>query len=204
MRAVRPIAISAAVVIATFLIATVPPRCSAAEASPDSQRRFDVAQTSLGGPADTPAAQPAPPAPRAPAPSSPRMDYIPPIYDKQPEQRQPEPSGDVPWGALAFTADGSWSSDWKMASQAEAEADVAKRCSAMGHGRCEVINFSGQQCAALATFIGNYSRRRWELSYTAGGNTYPEAQNAAMARCNADERTRGNCQFRTAVCADGR
>jgi hypothetical protein len=56
----------------------------------------------------------------------------------------------------------------------------------------------------LATFIGSYSRRRWQLSFTAGGNTYPEAQNAAMERCNADERTRGNCQFRTAVCADGR
>jgi hypothetical protein len=74
----------------------------------------------------------------------------------------------------------------------------------MGHGGCEVASFSGQQCVALATFIGSYSRRRWQLSFTAGGNTYPEAQNAAMARCNADERTRGRCQHRTAACADGR
>jgi hypothetical protein len=40
MRAVQPIAISAAA-IAAFLIATVPLRCAAT----DSHRRFDIAQT---------------------------------------------------------------------------------------------------------------------------------------------------------------
>jgi hypothetical protein len=43
---------------------------------------------------------------------------------------------------------------------------------------------------ALATFIGSCWRRRWSLSFTAGGETYPEAQNAALVRCNADERSR--------------
>jgi hypothetical protein len=56
---------------------------------------------------------------------------------------------------------------------------------------------------ALATFIGSYRRRR-SLSFTAGGATYSEAQNAALVRCNADERSQGRCQSRTAVCADGR
>jgi hypothetical protein len=42
------------------------------------------------------------------------------------------------------------------------------------------------------------------LSVTAGGTTYPEAQNAAMGRCNSDERSQGRCQPRTAACADGR
>lgn len=63
-RAIQPIAISAAA-IAAFLIATVPPRCAAA----DSQRRFDVAQTSMGAPD----AAPARPAPSLPAPSTPRL-----------------------------------------------------------------------------------------------------------------------------------
>ena len=69
MRAVQHIAISAAV-IAVFLIATVPLRCAAAEASPDSQHRFDVAQTSMG----FPDAAPVQPAPSAPAPSPPRLE----------------------------------------------------------------------------------------------------------------------------------
>jgi hypothetical protein len=209
MRAVRPIAISVAAAIAIAVMAMAPLRCAATEASADSLRRFDIAQTSLGGP-DMPSAEPTPPAPspppppRAPAPSrSDRLDFIPPIYDK-PQQQPEQSSPGGPRGAIAFTADGSWSTFWKMSSEAEAQADVAKRCAAMGHGSCEVASFSGQQCVALATFIGSYSRRRWLLSFTAGGGTYPEAQNAAMARCNADERTRGRCQPRTAACADGR
>ncbi|THD65379.1 MAG: hypothetical protein E7813_15210 [Bradyrhizobium sp.] len=68
MRAVQPIAISAAA-IAAFLIATVPLRCAAAEASPDSQRRFDIAQTSMG----VPDAAPVHPAPSLSTPSSPRL-----------------------------------------------------------------------------------------------------------------------------------
>jgi hypothetical protein len=208
MRNVRPITISVAAAIVTAVIALAPLRCAATEASADSLRRFDMAQTSLGGSDDMqPAPPPAPsPPPRAPSRQD-RMDYIPPIYDKpqaQPEQSQPESSSAGPWGAIGFTADGSYWSAWKMSSQAEAEALVAKKCSALGHGGCQVATFSGQQCGALATFVGSYGRRRWQLSYTAGGDTYPEAQSAAMARCNADERTRGNCQSRNVTCADGR
>jgi hypothetical protein len=89
-------------------------------------------------------------------------------------------------------------------SQPLAEAAVAKKCAEYGHGACKVVSFSGQECAALSTFNGAYKRRRWSLSFTAGGNTYPEATNAAMGRCNADERSQGRCQFRVAACADGR
>jgi hypothetical protein len=113
-------------------------------------------------------------------------------------------TSDGAWGALAFTADGSYSSTWKMASQPEAEAKVLRQCARFGRGGCEVVSFSGQECAALATFIGSYKRKRWNLSFTAGGMTYPAAQNAAMDRCNSDERTQGHCQPRTAACADGR
>jgi len=116
----------------------------------------------------------------------------------------PNASSDLSWGAIAFTADGSYSSTWKMPSQPEAEAKVLRECAKFGRGGCEVVTFSGQECVALSTFIGNYRRRRWNLSFTAGGTTYPDAQNAAMYRCNSDERTQGHCQPRTAACADGR
>ena len=116
----------------------------------------------------------------------------------------PGSPSDPSWGAIAFTADGSYSSTWKMPSQPEAEAKVLRECARFGRGGCEVVTFSGQECVALSTFIGSYRRRRWNLSFTAGGNTYPDAQNAAMYRCNSDERTQGHCQPRTAACADGR
>jgi hypothetical protein len=118
----------------------------------------------------------------------------------------PPASNDKPtvWGALAFTADGSWATAWSKPSKAEAESNVAIACAKFGRGRCEVVSFSGDYCAALATYIGAHSRRRYKLSFSAGGRTVPEAQHAAMERCNSDTRTRGRCQLRTTVCGDGR
>jgi Domain of unknown function (DUF4189) len=200
MPAVRSFAISTVVAITTFLIAAAPLRCVAAsEASQDNSKSFVVAQTSLGAPDPSP--PPFNPGPDKSAPS-PRLDYIPTVY--APNQPAPSTSTDLPWGAIGFTADGSYSTTWKMASQPEAEAKVAKKCAEFGRGGCQVVSFSGQECVALATFIGSYRRRRWNLSFTAGGETYPEAQNAAIARCNSDERSAGRCQPRTAACADGR
>jgi hypothetical protein len=190
------------VVITTFLIAMAPLHCAAGgETSQNGPGRFVVAQTSMGAP------DPMPGAPSAP--SAPRMDYIPPSLPNQSAPRQlapsqPSTSSDLSWGAIGFTADGSYSSTWKMASQPEAEAKVAKKCAEYGRGGCQVVSFSGQECVALATFIGSYKRRRWNLAFTAGGMTYPEAQSAAMGRCNSDERSQGRCQPRTAACADGR
>jgi hypothetical protein len=108
------------------------------------------------------------------------------------------------FGAIAFTADGSWATSWQKPSRAEAEADVAKRCAAFGRGSCKVIAFTGEECVGLATFIGRSGRTRWKLSFTGGGATGPEAQRSAMDRCNSDDRTRGQCQLRTMVCGDGR
>jgi hypothetical protein len=104
------------------------------------------------------------------------------------------------WGAIEFTADGSYATAWKQPSKAEAEADVAKRCSGMGRGACEVISFPGSQCAALY----NFRAGRFRAAYTAGADTSPGAQEAARDRCNNDRRARGNCQLRTVVCGDGR
>lgn len=190
-------------------------------ASPEAAAgRFVIAQTSMGGgeALTTPPPRPmqgqptspsSPTAPPAPRESPPRMDYVPPQLrpptDPNPNRvAQPNASGETWWGAVGFTADGSYSTVWKMASQAEAEAEVAKRCAKFGRGACETVSFSGQQCVGLATFIGRSGRKRWNLSFTAGGDTYPEAQRNAMSRCNADDRTRGRCQNRTVACADGR
>jgi hypothetical protein len=167
-----------------------------------------VAQTSMGGSEATPSMPPqvpsTPPPPPAPAPRQPRMDFVPNLAPSQPAPRGPDTSAGIWWGAIGFTADGSYSTVWKMASQAEAEAAVAKKCAEYGRGACKVVAISGPECIALSTFNGSHKRTRWNLSFTAGGNTYPEATRTAMDRCNSDERSRGRCVFRVAACADGR
>ena len=208
----RSIANSTQAAITSLLIAFVPlDDVLAADQIQSSAKGLVLAQSSLGGseplpPQVSPAPEPAP-APLRASPAAPRTDYIPP-NNGYPVQGSPNPqqnpSGDVLWGAIAFTADGSWSSDWKMPSRPEAESRVLRQCAGFGHGACEVASLSGQECVGLATFIGHYRRRRWLLSFTAGGMTYPDAQGAAVGRCNSDERTQGRCQFRTAACADGR
>ena len=116
-----------------------------------------LAQTSLGGVDSSTPSQPPPavvPAPApAPRPSSPRMDYIPTLPDssnRAPAQTPPDSTDGVLWAAIGFTADGSYYSAWKYASKSEAEAQVAKKCAAYGHGACEVSAVSGRECIALA------------------------------------------------------
>ena len=91
-----------------------------------------------------------------------------------------------------------------MPSKAEAEAKVAVECSKFGRGKCEVVSFPGELCVGLAHFSGTSGRRRWQLSFTAGGPTTPDAQKAALERCNSDQRTNKRCQLRIVVCGDGR
>jgi hypothetical protein len=169
MRATRSIAILIAVMAMLPLS-----RAVAGDAAPDILRRLDIAQAPMGSHEryKPPLAQP-------------NADPLPLPSPVQPAPVQPDSSTDDVWGAIGFTADGSYSTVWKAPSKAEAEAEVAKKCSAFGRGGCQVVSFSGKECGALATFIGNYKRRRWNLSFTAGGETYPEAS-------------------RIAACADGR
>ncbi len=179
--------------VATSLFAQdLLPLARASETAAQPLPGFVIAQTSMGSPDPIPPQAPSLPAPTSPPPGP------------APAPAAPSASTDVPWGAIGFTADGSYSTNWKMPSQAEAEAKAAKGCAQFGRGSCQVVSFSGQECVGLATFIGPYRRRRWNLSFTAGGMTYPEAQSAAIGRCNADERSQGRCQPRTAACADGR
>jgi hypothetical protein len=124
---------------------------------------------------------------------------------RAPEGRAPAQSerADV-WGALAFTADGSWATAWSQPTKSDAESNVMTKCGKFRRGECKVVSFTGKYCAALATYIGHHSRRSYKLSFTAGGTSLPEAQRAAMDRCNDDARTRGKCQLRAMVCGDGR
>lgn len=213
-------------ITAALIVAEPVQNASAGESVTGDSKRVVIAQSSPGGPEQLPpsiaptppppppANPPSPSSPRMdyippgltpkPAPSSPRMDYIPPMLQPKAAPEEPSASSNGYWGAIAFTADGSYSSVWKVPSQAEAEVHVLKQCARFGRGGCEVTTISGQQCVGLATFIGNYRRRRWSLSFTAIGATYPEAQSAALGRCNSDERSQGQCQTRTAACADGR
>jgi Domain of unknown function (DUF4189) len=147
--------------------------------------------------AQLPGQRPAPgPSGPAPGPSGPSSGPVGPGSSPG----SPSPSGASLWGAIAFTADGSYATAWKQPSKSEAEADVSKRCARMGRGACEVISFPGNLCGALA----NFRSGRYRAAYTGGGATSPEAQRAATDRCNDDRRANGRCQLRTVVCGDGR
>jgi hypothetical protein len=200
MCAVRSIAKLRAVAIAICLIATSALQVAfGGDTAPHTADRYLMAQTSMGLPDLEP--QPTPPK------LDPRMNYIPPSLRPSPDQSspsQPSQSADLLWGAIAFTADGSYASIWKISSKPEAEAKVAVKCAEYGRGSCKVVSFSGRECVGLARFVGSYKRRRWNLAFTAGGMTYPEAQSAAVASCNSDERSQGRCEPRIAACADGR
>lgn len=116
---------------------------------------------------------------------------------------QSGPSGSQYWGAIAFTADGSYSTAWKASSKAEAEARVLRECARFGRGPCEAVSGPGNLCIGLVAFRGG----RYRLAWTAGGTTHPEAQRAAMNRCEEDRRTqryRNRCTLRISICGDGR
>jgi hypothetical protein len=190
------------ITILSFLAIVLPLQAAAASDRQDIQfGRIIVAQSSMGNTDPSPSQMP-PSIPSIPSTPPSSSTIEPPNYTPAPTQ--PNAPAVVLWGAIAFTADGSWSTAWKESSRAEAEATVLKRCASFGHGGCEVSTVSGEECVGLASFIGNYGGRRWRLSFTAGGTTYPTAQGAAMNRCNSDERTRGRCEFRVVACADGR
>jgi hypothetical protein len=143
----------------------------------------DLARMHGSGGSAAPAPAPTPmPAPSAPRPSA----------------------GGSYYGAIAFTADGSYSTAWKYRTKAEAEAYVATKCAGFGRGQCKVIGFTGTLCAGLASYQGTHSGRRYKLAFTGGGTTASDAQRAALDRCNNDSRTRRRCQLRTVVCGDGR
>lgn len=105
------------------------------------------------------------------------------------------------FGAIAFTADGSFSSAWKVSSKEEAEAKVLADCIKFKRGRCEVVSVREELCAALVSAqIG----KAHKITYAGAGLTPTIAQRTALGRCNGDSRTKGRCRLRTTLCGDGR
>ena len=86
-------------------------RAVAGDAAPDILRRLDIAQAPMGSHEryKPPLAQP-------------NADPLPLPSPVQPAPVQPDSSTDDVWGAIGFTADGSYSTVWKAPSKAEAEA----------------------------------------------------------------------------------
>ncbi len=117
--------------------------------------------------------------------------------------QSPAPWAEAPirYGAIAFTADGSFSTAWKYRSKAAAQAKVAAGCARFKRGGCQVVSFGAQVCAAIASFEFGNDRK---VTYSGGGFDPDVAQQAALRRCKEDGRSGGRCELRTVVCADGR
>jgi len=113
----------------------------------------------------------------------------------------PATSSASEYGAIAFTADGSFFAVWKIGSQLEAEEKVRDECAGFGRGPCEAFSFRGEVCAAIAS--ASVAKKR-KITYSGGGLSPEDAERQALKRCNADRRARGTCQLRTTVCGDGR
>jgi hypothetical protein len=117
--------------------------------------------------------------------------------------QSPAPWAEVPirYGAIAFTADGSFSTAWKYRSKAAAQAKVAAQCARFKRGFCQIVGFGAQVCAAIVSFTSSKDKK---MTYSGGGISPEIAQAAALRRCKEDGRSGGRCELRTVLCADGR
>lgn len=102
------------------------------------------------------------------------------------------------FGAIAFTADGSFASAWKWQSKEAVEARVLSQCNRFKRGHCEVATVRDGLCASIASF----SRGMQSVTYAGAGVTPDDARRVALRRCNGDRRSGGKCQIRTTVCSD--
>jgi hypothetical protein len=114
---------------------------------------------------------------------------------------QPDAATAAEYGAIAFTADGSFSAVWKRPSKSKAEAQVQADCTKLKRGECQVVGFRQELCAAIASFR---TAKDLKVTYAGGGVTKADAKRAALERCNGDDRAGRRCQIRTIVCGDGR
>jgi hypothetical protein len=105
------------------------------------------------------------------------------------------------FGALAFTADGSFTAVWKQGSKNRAEAKVLADCEKLKRGTCQVVSFRQELCAAIASFR---TAKDLTATYAGGAVTRADAKRSALERCNGDARAQRSCQVRTVVCGDGR
>jgi uncharacterized protein DUF4189 len=110
---------------------------------------------------------------------------------------EPPPS----FGAIAFTADGSFATTWTQPTRDEAEEKVRDDCARFKRGDCQVVAFGPDVCAAIASFETRKGEKR---TYSGGGLTPKVARRVALERCNGDKRAHKSCKLRTIVCGDGR
>ena len=102
------------------------------------------------------------------------------------------------FGAVAFTADGSFASAWKWSSKKAVEARVLSQCSKFKRGPCQVATVRNGLCASIA----NFSEGMASVTYAGAGITPEDARRVALRRCNGDSRSNRNCRIRTTVCSD--
>lgn len=129
------------------------------------------------------------------------LAIVPPAPLQAPQTPAPWAEPAPQFGALAFTADGSFASAWKSSSKADVEAKVLAECAGFRRGHCEVVSFHDDLCAAIASFQLGAGRK---VTYAGGGLTRADAKRIALERCNGDARSGRRCQLRTVVCGDGR
>jgi hypothetical protein len=117
--------------------------------------------------------------------------------------QSPAPWATAPirYGAIAFAADGSYSTAWKYRSKVAAQAKVASVCAHFKRGVCQVVGFGAKVCAAIASFETGKGRK---VTYSGGALSPQEAEQQALRRCKEDGRSGGRCELRAVVCADGR
>jgi len=116
------------------------------------------------------------------------------------QSRAPWAEVPIRYGAIAFTADGSFATAWKYRSKAAAQAKVAATCARFKRGVCQVVSFGAKVCAAIASL----ELKERKVTYSGGALAPGDAQQAALRRCKEDGRSGGRCELRAVVCADGR
>ena len=96
------------------------------------------------------------------------------------------------FAAISYSQDtGSWGSAWNYKNKLEAEQSALRECSKYGSG-CEVVMWTRNACAALATSPGNGYGSAWaESKYL--------AERKALNLCNKSNQS---CSIQTTVCND--
>ena len=96
------------------------------------------------------------------------------------------------FAAISYSQDtGSWGSAWNYKNKLEAEQSALRECSKYGSG-CEVVMWTRNACAALATSPSNGYGSAWaESKYL--------AERKALNLCNKSNQS---CSIQTTVCND--
>ena len=101
------------------------------------------------------------------------------------------------WGALAYGPNGAHGRSWYKTSREDAEASALKDCARLG--KCHVISFGGDTCAALSSHQDKVN----PVDKIADSTNSYAARVFARRRCQAEARG-APCRIVAMACADGR